>query len=88
MPDSSGGRIDEVRATLAVVAEQLRDAEQYTGLAHARLADAVGVLSELADETARPMGVEPMRSALDATDRLRGLLAVGVDAVTDIAARL
>lgn len=77
--------IGDVRVELAVVAEQIASAYRYTGVAHARIAEAVTVLSGLGEQ---PLVPAELRRAVDELDRSLGLISGAVAAVADLGARL
>lgn len=80
--------VGEVRVALAGVAEQIGSAARYAGLARARIADAVAVLSGLAEQHSEPLVPEQLRRATDELDRGLGLISGSAAAVADIDARL
>jgi hypothetical protein len=83
-PDSLG----EIRAALAAVAEQIGSAQRHAGVARARLADAVAVLSALDGQHSEPLVPAELRGAQAELDRGLGLISGGATAVADIDARL
>lgn len=84
MSDSLG----EIRAELAAVAELIGGAGQYTGLARARINEAIAVLAGLGEQHSESLVPDELRRAADEVDhglRLINHLAV---VVADIDARL
>ena len=84
MTDSLG----DLRATLDEVGARLGEALGYAETAHARLADAVGLLSDLDAQHSEPLVPPALRRAGDELDRGRSLINGGVAAVSAIGARL
>jgi hypothetical protein len=82
------GSIDDVRALLAQVAEQLGAAQKHAELARARIADATAVLSGLDEQHSETLVPEDLRRAADELDHGLELIGGGVMAVADIDARL
>jgi hypothetical protein len=80
--------LGEVRFVLAGVADQIDSAQQYAGLARARIADAVEVLAGLGQQHSQPLVPDELRRAADELDRGLGLLRGGAAAIADIDARL
>lgn len=80
--------LGDVRVALASVAEHLASAHQHAGLARARIADAVAVLSELGEQHGEPLVPESLRRAADELERSLTMIGGGVAAVADIDARL
>ncbi|MEJ3657700.1 hypothetical protein WEH80_32525 [Actinomycetes bacterium KLBMP 9759] len=84
MTDSLG----EVRLALAGVAEQIGSAQQYAGLARARIADAVAVLTELDGQHSEKLLPDELRRAADELERGIALVSGCATAVADIDSRL
>jgi hypothetical protein len=80
--------LGEIRATLALVAEQLHGAQQYVGIARRRIDEAVGVLTELGLQHAEPLPPPQLKRAADELERGSGLIGAGALVVADIGARL
>lgn len=80
--------LGEIRAVLAVVAEQLGSAYQQAGVARARIDDAVAVLDGLGEQHSEPLLPPELRQAADELERGLGLISGGATAVADIDARL
>ena len=79
--------VEEVRAALLGAAELIGNARHYASLARGRLADAVGVLTELGEHR-EPLVPPELRRATDELDHGLGLIGAGESRVADIAARL
>jgi hypothetical protein len=80
--------LGEIRAALAGVATQISSAYEQAGLARARIADAVAVLSELGEHHSEPLLPDELRRAADELERGLGLISMGAAVVSDIDARL
>jgi hypothetical protein len=80
--------LDEVRAVLAVVADDVRSAYEYAGRARTGIDEAVALLSRLGTQNAQPLPPPQLRRAVDELERGLGLIQAGATAVTDISARL
>jgi hypothetical protein len=88
-PGSPGGdSLGEVRMVLADVADQLGSAYRHAGIARARLADAMAVLTALGAEHSEPLVPPELRRADAELERGLGLISGGAVAVADIDARL
>jgi hypothetical protein len=73
---------------LAEVQTRLGEAMGYAGAARERLADAIGVLTDLGAEHPEPLVPPELRKAGDELDRGLRLISGGAAAVADIGARL
>jgi N-acetylglucosamine kinase-like BadF-type ATPase len=80
--------LGEIRAALAGVAEQIGSAYEQAGLARARIADAVALLSGLGEQHSEPLVPDELRRAVDELERGLGLISTGAAVVADIDARL
>jgi hypothetical protein len=80
--------LGEIRAALAGVAAQITSAYEQAGIARARIADAVAVLSELGEQHSEPLVPGELRRAADELERGLGLISTGAAVVADIDARL
>jgi hypothetical protein len=80
--------LGEVRAVLALVAEQLAGAQQYVGIARNRIDEAVGVLTELGERHTEPLPPPQLHRAAEELERGSGLIGAGALVVADIGARL
>ncbi|GAA1302894.1 hypothetical protein [Pseudonocardia xinjiangensis] len=80
--------LGEIRAVLAGAAEQMVEAYQHAGVARARIADAVAVLSDLGEQHSEPLVPVELRRAAEELERGLGLISTGAAAVSDINARL
>jgi hypothetical protein len=83
-PDSLG----EVRVVLADVAEQLTSAYRMAGIARARIADAVTLLTDLGAEHSAPLVPPELRRADAELERGLRYISGGAGAVAAIDARL
>lgn len=63
-------------------------ARVHAGVAHVRIADAVGMLEGLGEQHREPLVPAALRHAADELDRGLALIGAGADRVADIAARL
>jgi hypothetical protein len=80
--------LGEIRAVLALVAEQLAGAQQHAGVARGHIEDAVGVLTELGEHHSEPLVPPELAHAADVLERSLGLIGAGSQVVADIGARL
>jgi hypothetical protein len=80
--------LGEIRAALAGVAAQITSAYEQAGIARARIADAVAVLSELGEQHSEPLVPDELRRAADELEHGLGLISTGAAVVADIDARL
>jgi hypothetical protein len=80
--------LEEVRAVLAAVAENVRSAYELCGQARNGIADAVALLEPLGTQNAQPLPPAQLRRAVDELERGLGLMQAGATAVTDLSARL
>jgi hypothetical protein len=80
--------VGEIRVALAGVVEQIGSAYEYAGVARARIADAVAVLSDLGEQHSEPLVPVELRRAADELERGLGLISTGAAVVADIDARL
>lgn len=80
--------LGEIRAALADVAEQLGTAYRHAGIARARLADALAVLTELDAQHGEPLVPPTLHRAGTELDRVQGLISGSASAVAAIEARL
>lgn len=80
--------LGDVRTVLAGVAEQIGSAYRHAGIARARLADAVAVLTELGAQHSEPLVPPELRRADAELERGLQLITGGAVAVADIDARL
>jgi hypothetical protein len=77
----------EVRAVLVEVGDRLGEALGHAGVARERIADAVGVLSDLGEHS-EPLVPPQLRRAEQELDEGMRLISGGVAVVADIGARL
>jgi hypothetical protein len=80
--------LGEIRAVLATVGDQLAGAQQYAGVALARISDAVAVLTELGAQHSEPLVPPELPRAADELERGLGLIGSGAGLVSDIGARI
>jgi hypothetical protein len=80
--------LGDLRAVLDEVGERLGEALGYAGTARARLADAVGVLSDLDGQHSAPLVPPELRRAGDELDHGLRLISGGASVVAAIGARL
>jgi hypothetical protein len=82
------GSLDEVRAGLALVAERLGAADQFTRQARSLLDEALGELARLSEQHSESLVPVELRRASDGLHRGLELINAGSVAVADIEARL
>ncbi len=80
--------LDEVRAALAGVVEQVRSAHRQAAVAQAQIGDAVAVLTRLGEQHHESLVPVELRRAADELERGLGLIDAGAGLVADIEARL
>jgi hypothetical protein len=80
--------LGEVRVALAAVAEHIGSAYQYAGVARARIAESVAVLTRLSEQHPDSLVPVELLRAADELDRGLGLISGGGVVVSDIEARL
>jgi kynureninase len=80
--------LGEVRVVLADVAEQINSAYRLAGVARARIADAVAVLTDLSAEHSAPLVPPELRRADAELERGLRYISGGAGAVAAIYARL
>jgi hypothetical protein len=80
--------LEEVRAVLVGVADDIRVAYELTATGRTGIVDAVAGLDRLGVQNSLPLPPPQLRRAADELDRLLGLLQAGAGTVADVAARL
>lgn len=82
------GSLDEVRVVLAGAAEEIGSAHGHARLAHARITEAVTVLTGLGEQHSEPLVPDELHRATEKLERVLGLISGGAAVVADIDARL
>lgn len=79
--------LEEVRAMLLGAVEELGQARRHAGDAHGCLTDAMGLLNGLGEHR-EPLVPPELKRATDELDRGIGIIGVGEQRISEIAARL
>lgn len=88
MTSSWSGSLGDVRAELAAASERAAAAAQLVGLARARVADAIAVLTAMEGQHSEPLLPEQWSRAREQLERVLEQLNAGAMVVADIDARM